>query len=128
MVIRDETDRELNVKARMPAWAKGKSVVLEMSKTHIRLSLKEEEDKPIIEVREARVRGAWSSLGQTGSTDVATALYGKRCTCIMSTSIQYQRVGLKISKCHRHLYRSQNNPYSVQEVRLCTQHNYSSTI
>lgn len=51
MIFRDETDKELNVKARMPAWAKGKSVVLEMTKTHIKLALKEEEDKPIIEVR-----------------------------------------------------------------------------
>lgn len=34
----------------MPAWAKGKSVVLDMTKTHIRLALKEEEDKPILEV------------------------------------------------------------------------------
>eukprot|EP00904_Undaria_pinnatifida_P005034 jgi/Undpi1/1660/HiC_scaffold_11.g05050.m1 len=45
----DETDKELNVKARMPAWAKGKSVALEMTKTHIRLALEEELDKPIIE-------------------------------------------------------------------------------
>lgn len=51
MIFRDETDKELNVQARMPAWAKGKSVVLEMTKTHIKLALKEEEDKPIIEVR-----------------------------------------------------------------------------
>lgn len=58
VVFRDETEKELNVKARLPAWAKGKSVVLEMTKSRIRLALKEEEDKPIIEVREARVRGS----------------------------------------------------------------------
>lgn len=63
VVFRDETEKELNVKARMPAWAKGKSVVLEMTKTHVKLALKEGEDKPIIEVREARVRGWWPSLG-----------------------------------------------------------------
>eukprot|EP00752_Nemacystus_decipiens_P007725 g6907.t1 len=45
----DETDKELNVKARLPAWAKGKSVILDMSQTHIKLSLKEEMDAPIIE-------------------------------------------------------------------------------
>lgn len=48
--FREETDKEVNVKARLPAWAKGKSVVLDMTKTSINLSLKEEEGTPIIEV------------------------------------------------------------------------------
>lgn len=47
---RDETDKEVNVKARLPAWAKGKSVILDMTQTDIRLSLKGEEATPIIEV------------------------------------------------------------------------------
>ena len=51
LVARDETDKEVNVKARLPAWAKGKSVVLDMTQTHIKLSLKEEEEAPIIEVQ-----------------------------------------------------------------------------
>lgn len=51
VVPRDETDREVNVKARLPAWAKGKSVVLDMTQTNIKLFLKEEEGAPIIEVR-----------------------------------------------------------------------------
>lgn len=42
----------MNVKARLPAWAKGKSVVLDMTQTHITLSLKEEEAAPIIEVQQ----------------------------------------------------------------------------
>lgn len=49
-VFRDETDKEVNVMARLPAWAKGKSVVLDLSQTDIKLSLKEEEGPPIIEV------------------------------------------------------------------------------
>lgn len=49
-VCREETEKEVNVKARMPAWAKGKSVVLDLSKNHIKLALQEEKDKPIIEV------------------------------------------------------------------------------
>lgn len=50
-VSRDETDKEVNVKARLPAWAKGKSVILDMTQTNIKLSLKEEADTPIIEVQ-----------------------------------------------------------------------------
>ncbi|CAM9948007.1 unnamed protein product [Ectocarpus fasciculatus] len=45
----DETDKEVNVKARLPAWAKGKSVVLDMTNTHVKLFLKEEEATAIIE-------------------------------------------------------------------------------
>lgn len=37
--------------ARLPAWAKGKSVILDLTQTDIKLSLKEEEGSPIIEVR-----------------------------------------------------------------------------
>ncbi|CAM9443846.1 unnamed protein product [Pylaiella littoralis] len=51
----DETDKEVNVKARLPAWAKGKSVVLDLTQTGIKLSLKEEEGSPIIE---GSLRGA----------------------------------------------------------------------
>ncbi|CAM9159814.1 unnamed protein product [Ascophyllum nodosum] len=51
----EETDKEINVKARMPAWAKGKSVMLDLNNNNIRLALKEEEDKPIIE---GTLRGA----------------------------------------------------------------------
>lgn len=54
LVFRLETDEELNVKARLPAWAKGKSVILDMTKTHIRLALQEEQDKAIIEVHHTR--------------------------------------------------------------------------
>ncbi|CAM9519163.1 unnamed protein product [Sphacelaria rigidula] len=43
-----ETDKELNVQARMPAWTKGKSVTLDLSKTHIKLALREE-NAPVIE-------------------------------------------------------------------------------
>lgn len=45
----------MNVKARLPAWAKGKSVILDMTKTHIKLALKEEEATPIIEVQRRSV-------------------------------------------------------------------------
>lgn len=38
------------MKIRLPAWAKGKSVILDMATTDIKLALKEEEDKPILEV------------------------------------------------------------------------------
>lgn len=48
---REESDEELNIKARLPAWAKGKSVMMELSEKRIRLSLREERDKPIIEVK-----------------------------------------------------------------------------
>ncbi|CAM9590072.1 unnamed protein product, partial [Hapterophycus canaliculatus] len=56
----DETDKEVNVKARLPAWAKGKSVVLDMTQTSIKLSLKEEPGTPIIE---GDLRGAISKDG-----------------------------------------------------------------
>lgn len=47
---REESDKELNIKARLPAWAKGKSIILDLAKKRIKLALKEEEGKPIIEV------------------------------------------------------------------------------
>lgn len=37
------------MQARMPAWTKGKSVTLDLSKTHIKLALREE-NAPVIEV------------------------------------------------------------------------------
>lgn len=58
---RDETDKELNIRIRMPAWAKGKSVRLDLHKTHIKLVLKEEEDNPIIEVKIRKLQ--WTRIG-----------------------------------------------------------------
>lgn len=46
------------MKARLPAWAKGKSVRLDLGKTHIKLVLKEEADKAIIEVRKNNNSGS----------------------------------------------------------------------
>ena len=50
VLCREESDKEINIQARMPAWTKGKSVMLDLDNDHIRLAIREEEDNPIIEV------------------------------------------------------------------------------
>ena len=67
VALREETDKEINVKARMPAWAKGKSVMLDLNNNNIRLALKEEEDKPIIEVSDKDKRRGQATFCSRGT-------------------------------------------------------------
>lgn len=103
---RQETEKELNVMARLPAWAKGKSVRLELGKTHIKLFLKEEEDKPIIEVGAKRQKRLLTNRWSTIQSAIGTVQYSAVLIALTpSPSHRGKRPDVQLSSKLFHWYR-----------------------